>query len=389
MNSYKKEYIEYKDNTKGYAVLTPDGFETFKGINKILVNKYMVIKFKGFPEIRCSLHHPFISTNGESIKSKDIKSKHRFKSVNGITKLEYKHIKQESIELYDIVNSGEKHVYYTNGVLSHNCEFSGSDGTLINGQKLSCMTHQRPIGNKDDGRILIYENPDPSRIYVAVADVAEGVGNDYSVVNIIDVTEMPYKQVFVYRDNYVVPNVFATIIYRCAKEYNNALAVVESNNTGGGICLEVLWNEIEYDNILMSEVKDSQNVAGWGKRSQAGVKTTKKTKKTGCAYLKDLIETDQLIVTDLETLTELTTFVSKGESYEAKKGKHDDLAMTLVIFAWLTSQPYFHDVTGVESSSTLRSALRNSASEDYSTVLGGNVTGVKNNEEAEVFEDSL
>lgn len=383
MTSYKKEYIDYKGNTKGYAVLTPDGFEVFKGINKILVNKYMVIKFQGYPEIKCSLHHPFIAVNGDSIKAKDIKAKHRFQSIKGETKLEYKFIKSDSLELFDIVDSGVRHLYYTNGVLSHNCEFSGSDGTLINGQKLSCMTFQRPIKTEDDERILIYEMPEKGRIYVAIADVAEGVGADYSVVNIIDVTEMPYKQVFVYRDNYVVPNVFATIIHRCAMKYNEALAVVESNNYGGGICLEVLWNEIEYENILMSEVKDSKNVAGWGKRSQAGVKTTKSTKKTGCAYLKDLVETDQLLITDLKTLEELTTFVKKKDSYEAKKGNNDDLAMTLVIFAWLTSQPYFHDVTGVDSGNILRSVLRNSAGEDYSTVLGGSVTGVS--EEDDVF----
>jgi hypothetical protein len=246
------------------------------------------------------------------------------------------------------------------------------------------MTYEKPILEQDDGRVKIYAHPEPNRLYVAVADVAEGIGEDYSVVNIIDVTEMPYKQVFVYRDNYIVPNIFATVIHNCAKKYNEALAVVESNNSGGGICLEVLWGEIEYENLLMSQVKDSQNVAGWGKRSQAGVKTTKKTKRIGCSYLKDLIETDQLVITDFETLTELTTFVKKNESYEAKKGKHDDIAMTLVIFAWLTSQPYFHDVTGVDSANNLRSVLRSSASEDYSTVLGGSVTG---DEEDESFED--
>lgn len=383
--NYKKEYVDYKDNNSGFLILTPDGFEIFKGINKISVNKYIAIKFKGYPEIRCSLHHPFIDQFGNSIKAKDITAKQRFKSINGFTKLEYKYIKYNNIELFDIVNSGKKHLYYTHGVLSHNCEFSGSDGTLINGQKLACLTYDKPLLEQDDGRVKIYAEPEQNRQYVAIADVAEGIGADYSVVNIIDVSEMPYRQVFVYRDNYIVPNMFATVIYQCAKKYNNALAVVESNNSGGGICLEVLWNEIEYENILMSEVKDSQNVAGWGKRSQAGVRTTKKTKAIGCSYLKDLIETDQLIISDFETLTELTTFVKKNNSYEAKKSKHDDIAMTLVIFAWLTSQPYFHDITGINSASNLRSALRNSASEDYSTVLGGTVTGDDDEHYVEVF----
>lgn len=126
----------------------------------------------------------------------------------------------------------------------------------------------------------------------------------------------------------------------------------------------------------MSEVKNSENVAGWGKRSQAGVRTTKRTKSVGCSYLKDLIETDQLLISDFKTVEELATFIRKANNtYEAKKGKHDDIVMTLVIFAWLTSQPYFHDVTGVEASKNLRTALRSGA-DDYSTVMGGIVDGL-------------
>lgn len=260
--------------------------------------------------------------------------------------------------------------------IEYECEFSGSDGTLINGQKLSSLTTEKPIQILDEERIRIYSHPEPNKQYVLVADTAEGVGEDFSVISVFDVTTMPYRQVFVYQNNYIVPNIFATVIHQCATKYNEALVVVESNNSSGGIVLEVLWNELEYENLLMSEVKNSENVAGWGKRSQAGVRTTKRTKSVGCSYLKDLIETDQLLISDFKTVEELATFIRKANNtYEAKKGKHDDIVMTLVIFAWLTSQPYFHDVTGVEASKNLRTALRSGA-DDYSTVMGGIVDGL-------------
>ena len=50
--------------------------------------------------------------------------------------------------------------------------------------------------------------------------------------------------------------------------------------------------------------------------------------------------------------------------------------MTLVIFAWLTSQPYFNDVTGLESSQTLRNALGGTR-EDYGLLLGIKIDGTE------------
>lgn len=371
-----KQHLGYKPNTKGYRILTPYGYEVFSGMNKIVVEKHIRVKFKGVDEvIRCSLHHPFIDQYYNMIKAKDLTYKHRIKTKDGLTKIERMHIVDEPLELYDIINSGSDHVYYTNGVLSHNCEFAGSDGTLINGKKLSSLTYEDPLTTYDEERLKIYEEPIEDHSYVLIADTSEGIGEDYSFINIIDVTELPYRQVFTYSSNTIVPNMFASIIGRSGKKYNNALALVESNNSSGGIVLEILYNDIEYDNLMMSMVKDSQVVASWGgRRSTPGVRTTKTTKSIGCSYLKDMIESDQLIVRDWQTFTELSTFIRKGKSYEAKKGSHDDAVMTLVMFSWLTSQPYFEDLTGINSGKSLRDALSSkNDNNDFSKVFGSAV----------------
>ena len=45
-----------------------------------------------------------------------------------------------------------------------------------------------------------------------------------------------------------------------------------------------------------------------------------------------------------ETISELTTFSSRNNSYEAEEGTHDDLVMTLVLFSWVANQRYFKDL---------------------------------------------
>ena len=58
-----------------------------------------------------------------------------------------------------------------------------------------------------------------------------------------------------------------------------------------------------------------------------------------------MIEADKLLVNDYEIISELTTFIQKKQSFEAEEGCNDDLAMCLVIFAWLVAQDYFKELT--------------------------------------------
>ena len=87
---------------------------------------------------------------------------------------------------------------------------------------------------------------------------------------------------------------------------------------------------------------------GFGKNTSLGIRTTKQVKRIGCSTLKDLIEADKLLINDYDILYELTTFSQSKTSYEAEEGHHDDLVITLVIFAWLTQQRYFKELTDVD-----------------------------------------
>jgi len=74
-----------------------------------------------------------------------------------------------------------------------------------------------------------------------------------------------------------------------------------------------------------------------GRGNQLGVRMTKGTKKIGTSNLKSLIESDKLIISDFDIIAELSTFISKGKSFEAESGAHDDLVMCLVIFSWVAT----------------------------------------------------
>ena len=169
-------------------------------------------------------------------------------------------------------------------------------------------------------------------------DVARGRGQDYSTFSIFDISEKPFKQVAIYRDNMISPLLFPDIIERYARLYNDCLVIIENNDQGQIVCNN-LYYDIEYENVFtQSSVK----------ASGIGVTMTKKTKQIGCSTLKEVLEENKLQIIDKFTINELLTFVSKGQSWEADGGQHDDLVMNLVMFSWFLTTPYFQSLTDLE-----------------------------------------
>ena len=228
------------------------------------------------------------------------------------------------------------------------CEFIGSTATLIAPSKLKSMTFQAPIVSKNG--MDVYEQPQSGKSYSIVADTSHGKGMDYSAFSVFDITQIPYRQVAKYRDNVISPMVYPNVIYQTGRRYNNAWTLIEINDIGQAVA-ESLYNDLEYENMLMCSMhgRAGQKIgSGFGKNAQYGIRTSKQLKRIGCAALKEMIETDKLIIPDFDTIAELTTFASKYNSYEAEEGHHDDLAMGLVVFAWLVQQQYFKDMTDLD-----------------------------------------
>ena len=236
----------------------------------------------------------------------------------------------------------------------YECEFQGSSGTLIDGSKLKTLVPKEAIVERNGLRL--YERYEEGHQYVCVVDVSRGKGLDYSAFSILDITKMPYKQVCSFKDNMVTPIEYAEILYRTCKTFGECAVLVEVNDIGQQVS-ELLHHDYEYENILYTESagRSGKRISsGFGKGSDPGIRTTKSVKAIGCNMLKLMVEQDQLIINDMDTINELSTFSRKGTSYEAEPGCHDDLVMTLVLFGWLSDQQYFKDITDINTLAKLR-----------------------------------
>ena len=91
---------------------------------------------------------------------------------------------------------------------------------------------------------------------------------------------------------------------------------------------------------------------------------SKTVKKVGALNLKTMIEEDKLIFNDYDILSELTTFIQKHNSFEAEEGCNDDLAMCLVIYAWLVAQEYFKELTDQDVRKRIYDEQKNQIEQD-------------------------
>jgi len=332
-------------NNKNIKILTPYGYEDFYGVNKITKDKYAHLQFTNGEELKCSLDHPLSTIEG-IIKAKDLDKTTEIYTKTGGCFLISKKIINKEIELYDIVNSGTHHLYYSNNIVSHNCEFLGSVDTLISGAKLATFTQSRPI--RSQAGLDIYEEPLEDSQYVITVDVARGVEIDYSAFVIFDITSFPYRVVGKYRNNEIKPMMFPYNVREAGRLYNDAHVLCEINDVGDQVAT-ALHYDLEYSNLLMCSMRGrAGQIVGQGfsgKKTQMGVKMSKTVKKVGCINLKAIIEEEKLIFNDYEIIAELTTFVQKYNTFEAEDGNHDDLCMCLVLFAWLICQDYFKEMT--------------------------------------------
>jgi len=266
------------------------------------------------------------------------------------------------------------------------CEFLGSVNTLISPAKIKNMAFTTP--KTSSGGLDVYEDPIKDKTYVITVDVARGVLKDYSAFVVLDVSQMPYRVVAKYKNNDIKPLVFPSIIDRVGKAYNKAHVLVETNDLGQQIA-EALNFELEYDNLLMTTNRGrAGQILGAmfsGRGSGFGVKMTKQIKKIGCANIKTLIESDKVQIQDFNIIEEMSTFVRKGQSWQADEGNNDDLMMCLVIFGWLSNQPFFKEMTDTNARQMLYEEQQNLIEQDMAP-FGFVDDGIPDHEKSEVDE---
>ena len=362
IEEWNKGNIALENGCQVLAGTTSSSAIRGKSVNFLYLDEVAFIE--GYDEFFASVY-PTISS-GESTKllmtSTPNGLNHFWKTCKGAKEGTNGYEYQE-VMWYDVPGRDENWRKETIEALDHDeakfnqeycCEFLGSSGTLISGSKLKELYPEQPIA-KAEG-LIQYERADPDKQYVITADVARGKGLDFSTFNIFDISDMPYRQVAVYKDNLIGPVDFASVLYRAGMIYNEAGILVEINDIGGQVS-DVLTLDLGYENLLYTQNNGRSGKVlspGFGKNVDAGVRTTKLVKGVGCSMLKMLVEQNQLFIRDYDTIQELSRFSKKANSFEAESGFHDDLVMNLVLFAWMSEQQYFKDMTDINTLTKLR-----------------------------------
>ena len=321
-------------NTLEIEILTPSGFQKFGGIVKKKRGNLLKILFSDYSEITCTESHRFVENDIEIFaKSLVIGNKLNEKLITDIIKI------PDILDVYDAVDVENGNLYITNDIISHNCDFASSSYTLISGSKLTATAVMEPVFQKDN--LKVFFPPKENHSYVCTVDTSEGIHLDSSAFVVFDITQMPYKIVAIYKDNTISSLSYPELIMRICRKYNNAYVLVETNSVGITVA-NCIFYEMEYEFVYFTLKEDINEGAGF-----PGIRTTKKVKAIGTACLKELIEQDQLELNSEDIIAELSVFVKKGASYASSdpSGVNDDLTSCLWLFAYLTKQPIFSDLT--------------------------------------------
>ena len=267
------------------------------------------------------------------------------------------------------------------------CEFLGSIDTLISARKLKTLTFREP--KQRNAGLDVYKPPEEGRTYFISVDVARGTSRDYSAFIVFDISEMPYTIAAKYRDNEIKPLVYPQKIYDVARVYNQAFVLIEVNDIGEGVA-NTMQFDLEYDNLVMASMRGraGQILGGGfsGGKAQLGVRTTKAVKTVGCSNLKQLIEDDKLIIEDYDFVNELSTYIVKGQSWEADEGCTDDLVACGFLFAWATDQTYFKELTDLDIRMRMIKENQEALEQDMAP-FGFVVTGLEDENIGEVIDE--
>lgn len=304
-----------------YMIWTPNGYSDFDGVNTVTKNICVGITTENGLSLKCSLDHKIQKEDG-FIESQYISIGDNIKTSSGLSKVISHEVINGNVILYDPVNVVKNNQYYSNDIVSHNCDFLGSTNTIISPDVLEYLFTQwkEPLLLDMQGKFRIYEKPITGCTYVLGCDTAKGTGEHDSAIQVLKITSLnpaTFEQVAVFQNNTTDVYLFADIIHRISIYYNNGYMMVE-NNAEGSAVVNRLWWDIETNNLVNTG----------SKAINLGIRATKNTKPKAVLLMKKLIEDKCLKINDKETIEQLSSFIEEnGKMFGKDLG--DDLVSAL------------------------------------------------------------
>lgn len=363
IKTWNKGNLELENGSKIYTGATTASGPRGKSISLLYIDEAAIIE-NGVADAFFASTYPTISSGKDSkiiMTSTPLGFNHFWKFWNDSEtgKNAFKRVEAHYSEHPDRTPEWAATILEHLGPLKFNqevlCHWLGSSATLIDSNTIGKLSAKTPISSKDGLDIFeapVKADPDtstPESFYCMIVDVSKGVGADYSAFCVVDITTVPYKMVARFRSNTMPPLVLPTVIHRVATEYNNAYVLCEINTSEQ--VAYILHNELEYENLMtVKRTQRGQEISqGFAGGTLAmGVQTDKKVKRIGCSNFKSLVEEGKFLFWDHVAISEISTFIEKKDSYAADDGYTDDVVMTMVLFAWLTTQTYFKDLNNVD-----------------------------------------
>jgi len=226
------------------------------------------------------------------------------------------------------------------------CQFlqtgeSSIDDELYEKMKNSCT---EPEFVFDDQHYILWEEPNENKVYTVGVDVSEGVGLDYSVIQVFDISDLTnIQQVATYANNNISPYLFTKKLFEILQHWGNPLAAIERNNCGAQV-VDNLANEFSYKNIVTfaPEIK--------GRTAQRlGVVAHTNTKYKGIVNMRYWLSQNRCVtVRDIRLVNELKNFVRyPNGTWKARQGDyHDDRVMSfiwsLIVLETSVAEKYFN-----------------------------------------------
>ena len=194
----------------------------------------------------------------------------------------------------------------------------------------------------DETNFHVWKKPEVGKSYIAAVDVARGDGNDYSTIQVLDVETL--EQVAEYRERIGV-DLFPYIIDWVGRTYNMAFIVVEANSFGLGVGYD-LRDKFNYKRLFYSK-----NVQEMHVRSASdykipegveipGFQTTRRSRPLLIKAIIEHMREGNLILHSPRLLSEMKTFIMKGERPEAEQGFNDDLIFALGLALYIRDTEY-------------------------------------------------
>lgn len=310
----------FKPNSK-YQILTPDGFKNFAGINLTFKGGNYVISLENGDTLSCSDNHLVLTSTGFKV-AKNLTWLDSVETSSGVSKvINVKEVirHQYPIELYDPINVGDKFEYYSNGIVSHNCQFLGTGDTYIDGETLTLLhdNSSNEFTTQYSNKLRQWSLPNPYHQYVMGVDVSLGREKDYSAFHIIN--SYDGEQVLEFYSNKTPLDEFASIISTTGKLYNNALVIPERNTIGNNL-IDMLLKREAYENVWMD------------KKGLFGFQTSQQTRVQMLALLEDFVRTKKIKINSDRTVKELLTFIiDEAGKPVADEGMTDDLVISLAL----------------------------------------------------------